>query len=155
MNNLAENKKGLFNFEILEKYQAGLKLTGPEVKAAKAGRVNLTGSYVSLLHNPKTGHSEAWLIGTHIGKYAPAGYSQKDYNPIRNRKLLLTKKEINSLLGKNTQKTLTIIPISVYTSKSLVKVEIALASGKKKFDKRETIKKREFERSKQSLMKQS
>ena len=59
MNNLAENKKGLFNFEILEKYQAGLKLTGPEVKSAKAGRINLTGSYVSLLRNPKTGRSEA------------------------------------------------------------------------------------------------
>ena len=153
MSILAENKKGLFNYEILEKYQAGLKLTGPEVKAAKGGHVNLSGSYVKLIANPKNSSTEAWLIGTHIGKYAPAGHFQKNYDPLQNRKLLLTKKEISSLIGKNATRTLTILPISVYTSKSLVKVEIALARGKKKFDKRETIKKREFERRKQQLVK--
>jgi len=152
MSILAENKKGLFNYEILEKYQAGLKLTGPEVKAAKGGHINLSGSYIKLVTN-QNNSTEAWLVGTHIGKYAPAGYFQNNYDPLQNRKLLLNKREISSLIGKNATKTLTILPISVYTSKSLVKVEIALARGKKKFDKRETIKKREFERRKQQLVK--
>ncbi len=150
---LAENKKGLYQFEVLEKFQAGLKLTGAEVKVAKSGQFNLTGSFVKLYFNSATGKTEAWLVGAQIPKYKKAGYGQNSYDPARNRKLLLKRQEINSLIGKTRQKTLTIIPITVYNSEHLIKLEIGLAKGKKQFDKREIIKKREFARSKQRLLK--
>lgn len=157
---LADNKRGLFSYEVLEKYQAGIKLSGPEVKAIKKGSVNLLGSFVSLKQNPQTRSLEAWLMGTHIGKYAPAASEQKTYNPLRPRKLLLTKKEILELAGKtssakssHSKSGLTILPISVYTSNRLVKLEIALTKGKKKYDKREAIKTREFTRRKQRMLK--
>ena len=148
-NILAENKKALHDYKILEKWEAGLKLTGAEVKAAKKGQINLKGSYVTVRENPPS----VWLKGAHIAKYAKAGYAQKDYNPLRDRQLLLNKKEISSIIGKRRQKTLTIMPLLVYTSQRLVKVEIGLMQGKKKFDKREDLKKREFIRKKQRLLK--
>lgn len=150
---LADNKRGLFDYTILEKWQAGLKLTGPEVKSAKAGQIDLKGSYVSLLSRPGGKLPEAWLVSAHIARYNKAGYAQTNYNPLQNRKLLLNKKELNEITGKIKQKGLTILPLLAYTSQGLVKLEIGLGQGKKKFDKRETIKKREFERSKQRLMK--
>jgi SsrA-binding protein len=150
---LAENKKGLFDNEILEKWQAGLKLTGAEVKSAKAGRAELKGSYITLKMNPKTKRPEAWLIGAKIAKYPKAGYSQADYQPDRSRKLLLNSKELAGLVGKTKQKGLTIIPVLMYTSKRLIKLEIALVKGKKKFDKREALKRKDFERRKARLLK--
>ena len=150
---ITENKKALHNYNILEKWQAGLKLTGAEVKSVKNGQIDLKGSYVTIEPNPATSKPEAWLIGAHISKYGKSGYSQKNYNPLRKRKLLLNKKELNSLAGKIKQKTLTLIPILVYTSQRLVKLEIGLGQGKKKFDKREALKKKEFERRKQRLLK--
>ncbi|MFA6304438.1 MAG: SsrA-binding protein SmpB [Patescibacteria group bacterium] len=150
---LADNKRANFEYTILQKWQAGLKLTGPEVKTAKLGQIDLKGAYVTLESMPGKLMPEAWLVGAHIAKYAPAGYSQNHYNPLRKRKLLLNKKEIAELIGKTKQKGLTVLPLLVYTSQRLVKLEIGLGQGKKKFDKRETIKKREFERSKQRLMK--
>lgn len=146
---IATNKEGLFSYEILETYQAGLVLTGPEVKAAKLGQLSLKGSYVTI-----DGKGEAWLIKAHIIPYQPAQNAQKKYDPNRSRKLLLHKKEISSLIGKSRQKGLTIIPINVYTKKGLIKTDIALARGKTKIDKRETIKKREAEREMRRTLKQ-
>lgn len=138
---IVRNKEGLFNYEILEKYAAGLVLSGPEVKAVKGGQISLKGSYVSI-----DGQGEVWLVNCHISPYKPAQGQQQGYQPTRPRKLLLNKKEISSLSGKGRQKGLTIIPISVYTSRRLIKVEIGLARGKNQIDKRDSIRKRESER---------
>ena len=146
---IATNKEGLFSYEILETYQAGLVLTGPEVKAAKLGQMSLKGSYVTIDNK-----SEVWLVKAHIIPYKPARNAQKKYDPDRPRKLLLHKKEISSLIGKSRQRGLTIIPINVYTKKGLIKTDIALARGKTKVDKRETIKKREAEREIRRTLKQ-
>lgn len=149
---ITENKKGLFNYEILEKFSAGIILEGPEVKSVKAGKINLAGSYISLQLNKKNHKIEPWLLNCHISPYSKAGYSQKNYNPLKPRKLLLNKKEIRYLIGKEKEKGLTILPISVYLKGGLVKMEIAIARGRKKIDKREKIKKRDFERRKQRLV---
>jgi len=148
MGTITKNKEGLFNYEVLETFQAGIVLTGAETKAVKSGQISLKGSYVSI--NPQ---EEVWLVNCHISAYKPAQGHQLNYDPIRKRKLLLHKQEIKSLLGKGKQKGLTIIPISVYTIKRLIKVDIALARGKSKIDKRETIKKREAAREIKQIMK--
>ena len=154
MPEITTNKRILHDYQILEKWEAGLKLTGNEVKSVKKGQIDLKGSYISVKINPRTQRQEAWLIGTHIPKYSKSGYSQKNYSPLHNRKLLLKQKEINTLVGKLKQKGLTLLPLSVYTtSHRLIKITIVLVKGKKKFDKRETIKKRDFERRKKKLIK--
>ena len=145
---IQKNKTKLFNYEIIETYKAGLVLTGPEVKSVKAGHISLKGSYISIDNK-----NEAWLVNCHISPYLPAAGHQTDYQPDRRRKLLLNKKEINSLIGKGSQKGLTIIPVSVYTTKGLIKLDIALARGKTKVDKRATIKKREIDRQIQGSLK--
>ncbi|MEI6288382.1 MAG: SsrA-binding protein SmpB [bacterium] len=145
---IINNKDATFNYKILDQFEAGLVLSGPEVKSVKKGQISLKGSYVSIDHN-----GEAWLVGAHISPYLPAKNAQVDYLPDHRRKLLLHKKEIDSLLGKGKQKGLTIIPINVYTNKRLVKVTIALGQGKSKIDKRETIKKREANREIQRTLK--
>ena len=146
---LAKNTEGLYNYEIMEKFHAGIVLTGPEVKSVKGGRISLRGSYIRIDHD-----SEAWLVNCHVAPYEPAKNVQIGYDPQKPRKLLLRKKEINSLIGKSKQKGLTIIPTSVYTNKRLIKVEIALVKGKTKLDKRETIKKREVDRQIKRTLKQ-
>ncbi len=147
MSILAENKKAYYDYEILEKYEAGLVLSGPEVKSVKANKINLKGSYITIDKN-----WQIWLVNCHIAPYPPACGVQKNYTPTRNRKLLLHKKEIASLIGKLQQKSLTALPLKVYTKNGLLKVEIALVRGKKKWDKKELIKKREVEKKiKQSL----
>lgn len=138
---IQDNKEANFNYQFLETFEAGLVLTGPEVKSAKAGQISLKGSYVSI--GPE---GEAWLVNCHISAYQPARGQQADYDPERRRKLLLHKKEIDSLIGKSRQKGLTIVPTSVYTKKGLIKLGLALARGKSQRDKRETIKKREVQR---------
>jgi len=143
--NIAENKVALFNHQILESIEAGIKLTGPEVKAIKNGLINLKGSYISIITN-KAGISEAWLKDTHISKYNKAGHAQNAYEPTRPRKLLLNKREIKALLGSSARPGLTILPLLVYTSRGLVKIKIGLAKGKGQIDKRATIKKRELDR---------
>ncbi|MEK7653294.1 MAG: SsrA-binding protein SmpB [Patescibacteria group bacterium] len=145
---ILKNKEAAFSYELIDSFEAGLVLSGPEVKSVKNGRVSLKGSYISIDQS-----SEAWLVGAHIAPYLPAKGNQADYEPDRRRKLLLNKKEIHSLLGKGKQKGLTIIPLSVYTKRGLIKVEIALARGKSKVDKRETIKKREAQREIRRAMK--
>ncbi|MCD6528592.1 SsrA-binding protein SmpB [bacterium] len=144
---LARNKKVLTNYEILDKWKAGLVLTGPEVKSIKQKKINLESSYITMDKN-----QELWLINTHIAPYPPAGETQKSYNPTQPRKLLLNKKEIKSLIGKLQQKGLTLIPLMVYDKKGIIKVEIGLAKGLKKYDKREKIKKRETERRIRQIM---
>jgi SsrA-binding protein len=141
MKTIAQNKNALFNYETIETYEAGIVLSGPEVKSVKNGHLQLKGSYISI-----DADGEAWLVNAYISPYKPAQGAQQKYDPDRRRKLLLHKKEIDSLMGKTKQKGLTIIPISVYTKKGLVKVELALARGKTKVDKRESIKRREAAR---------
>lgn len=136
---LAENKKALFDYEILEKYEAGLVLTGQETKSAKNGQINLKGSFITF-HNGKP-----MATNLHISKYKPAG-ALPDYDPTRPREILLRKREIAYLQGKSMEKGLTIVPIRVYTKGRLIKMEVALARGKREFDKREAIKKRDLKK---------
>ena len=139
MANYAENRKARFNYEILEKYEAGIELLGTEVKSVRGGRISLEGAFVIARGG------EAYLINANIPPYQPKN-APKDYDPLRNRRLLLTKKEISELAGSERNKSLTIVPISVYNKNRKIKVKIALVKGKKKFDKRETIKKRDTDR---------
>ena len=136
-----KNKKVYFDYEILETFEAGLILAGPEVKSVKAGQINLKGSYISLDNN-----EEAWLINAHISSYQPAAGAQQDYDPTRSRKLLLHKKQIRKMIGKLKQKGLTAMPLRVYTSHTFVKIEIGICRGKKQHDKRESLKKRDTEK---------
>lgn len=137
---LARNKKAYFDYEHREILDAGIALTGAEVKAAKMGLVNLGGSYITIRNG------QAILKGCHIAKYPKSGADQAHYQPDHDRTLLLTKKEITHLAGSLSTRGLTIVPLSVYSSHRLVKVKIALARGKRKFDKREAIKEKEFKR---------
>lgn len=134
----AENRKAYFNYEILEKITAGIQLLGIEVKAVRAGRMTLDGAYAVIRGG------EAFLIGSAIVSLQPKN-TPKDYDERRNRKLLLTKKELEYLAGKEKQ-NLTIVALSVYNMGHKIKVELGLAKGKKKSDKRESIKKRESDR---------
>lgn len=135
----SENKKGFYDYEILEKFEAGLVLFGQEVKSIKAGRINLSGSYV--IFNKE----EPCLIGTKVPPWQPKN-AGADYNEQRERKLLLNKKEINYLMGKTKMKGFSLIPLKVYEKSGRIKLEFGLAKGKKKYDKKEKIKKRDIER---------
>ena len=139
MSVFAENRKAYFDYEIIEIFEAGLVLSGTEVKSIKNGRINLTGSYVNL-HS-----SELYLIGAYIAPYQPKN-QPADYDPARSRKLLLRKKEISYLIGKIKQKGLTLIPLKVYNKGRRVKLEFGLVRGKKQYDKRDTISRRETKR---------
>lgn len=139
MANYSENRKARFNYEFLKKYEAGIELLGTEVKSVRGGQMSLEGAFVIVRGR------EAFLINANIPPYQIKN-APKDYDPLRNRKLLLTKKEITELAGSEKNKSLTIVPISVYNKGRKIKLEIALAKGKKKFDKRETLKKRDTER---------
>jgi len=136
---LTTNKKARFDYEILETFEAGIVLSGQEVKSVRSGSARLSGSFVTFQGNIP------YLTNILIPGYKHATV-EKDYVPDASRKLLLKKKEINYLRGKLEQKGLTIVPLSLYTSGRLVKVEIGLAQGKKQFDKRRTIKEREAKR---------
>ncbi len=139
MTALADNRKARFDYEILETFEAGLVLSGQEVKSAKGGHLNLRGSYVTLHNN------EAYLINAHISAYPFAG-ELPGYDPTRSRKLLLRQRELKYLIGKTQEKGLTIVPTKVYTKNRLIKLEFALARGRKQYDKREAIKKRDVQR---------
>jgi len=139
MANYAENRKVYFNYEILEKYETGIELLGTEVKSVRGGHMSLEGAFVIVRGG------EAFLINANIPPYQVKNTS-KDYDPLRNRKLLLTKKELTELADSEKNKSLTIVPISVYNKNRKIKIAVALVKGKKKFDKRETIKKRDTDR---------
>ncbi|MBI5022723.1 MAG: SsrA-binding protein SmpB [Candidatus Magasanikbacteria bacterium] len=139
MPNLALNKRATFDYDILETMEAGLVLTGAEVKAVRDGQVSLKAAYITL------SKGEPWLINAHISPYKKAG-QMKGYEPTQNRKLLLKKSEINRLTGQKDQGGLTIIPLKLYTKHHRIKLQIGLGRGRKKFDKREMIKKRDINR---------
>jgi len=130
------NKKATFDYDILEKYEAGIELFGFEVKSIKGGHGSLAGTQVVVRDN------EAWLIGANIPPYQ-VGNTPAGYEPTRSRRLLLTKHEIKELIGKREQKGLTLVPLALYNKNSKIKVSVAVAKGRKKYDKREVSKKRD------------
>jgi SsrA-binding protein len=135
---VATNRKAYHRYFIQETFEAGIALTGSEIKSIRAGRVSLGEAYV----RPEGG--ELWLLGAHITRYEAASY--QSHEPTRPRKLLLHHKEISSLSGKIAEKGFTLVPLRLYIKERRAKVEIALAKGKKMHDKRESIIRREMER---------
>lgn len=135
----AHNKKATFNYEVLDKYEAGISLLGFEVKSVKDKRANLEGSYIIIRGG------EAFLVNASIPPYQEKN-TPESYNPARPRKMLLTKKELDKLSDIEKQGRLTLIPISLYNKGSKIKLEFAVARGKKKTDKRQAIMRREAER---------
>lgn len=134
-----ENTKARFNYEILDEYEAGIELLGLEVKSLREHHGQIEGAHVIVRGG------EAYLIGMDLPPYQ-ANNAGPEYNPLRTRKLLLKKNEIKELADKDAQKGLTIVPLSLYSKSRKIKIRIAVVRGKKKFDKRETIKKRETDR---------
>ena len=143
---LIENRRAYFDHEILEKFDAGLELKGFEVKALKSGKGSLAGSRVIVRG------SEIYVVGMDIPAYQPAN-TPEDYDSQRTRRLLLKKKEIAHLYGKIQQKSLTLIPLSVYSKNGFLKLSFGLAKGLKKYDKRERTKEREAKRNIERKMK--
>ncbi|MFH1472942.1 MAG: SsrA-binding protein SmpB [bacterium] len=139
MVNLADNSKARFNYELLKTFSAGLKLEGHEVKSVRSGKMSLAGSYITVRGD------EAFLLGASVAPYQPKN-TPKNYEPDRTRKLLLSKSEIAELAVAESTKGLTVVPLSVYNKGRFLKLDLAIARGKKKFDKRESIKKRDTER---------
>ncbi|RPI75970.1 MAG: SsrA-binding protein SmpB [Ignavibacteriales bacterium] len=136
--NITVNRKARHEYSILQTFEAGIVLTGTEVKALREGKANLVDSYASLIKG------EVWLNSAHISEYKHGNINNHD--PVRSRKLLLNKSEIRKLIGKVKEKGLTLIPLRLYFKKGKVKVELALAKGKKVYDKRESIAKRDLQR---------
>ena len=136
---LLEHKKARFDYEILEELEAGIELLGHEVKALRGKQGKLEGSHVIVRGG------EAYLVGASIPPYQPKN-TEEGYDPARSRKLLLTKKELAALSGYEGQKGLTIVPLSVYNKGSKLKVGLAVVRGRKKYDKRAVLKKRDTER---------
>ena len=135
---LASNRKARHTYHLLERETAGIELLGTEVKAIRAGKINIKEGYVAFADG------EAFLVGCHIGAYDSAGYAGHD--PLRRRRLLLHKREIRRLDGKIKERGYTLIPLKIYFKKGKAKVEIALAKGKKLWDKRETLKRKTLDR---------
>lgn len=132
------NRRAFFDYQLLEKFEAGINLYGAEVKAVRLGHADLTGSHVRIMG------TEAYLINAKIFPYQysrPEGYDEQ-----RTRKLLLHKKEIIALKSKTERQNLTLVPVSIYTTKSFIKVEIAIGRGKKQYDKKQSIKKKDIQR---------
>jgi SsrA-binding protein len=147
---LAVNKRAHFDYEISEKYEAGLVLFGHEVKSVKTGHISIKEAYVTMKSASK--QPEFVLTNAHIPQYSRAS-TIKAYEPTRPRKLLLNKNEIKKLIGKKKEQGLTLVPLKIYTKHNLIKLEFGLGKGKKKHDKREAIKKRDQERQIRTLIK--
>jgi len=135
---LTQNRKAYHDYEILETYEVGIVLTGTEVKSCKNGQVNLKDSHIRIVNG------EAFLLNAHISPYEQGNYT--NHEPTRTRKLLLHKKEINKLAGKVQEKGLTLVPLKMYLKKNRVKLEIALAKGRKVHDKRDEIRRKDLEK---------
>lgn len=135
---ISSNKKAYFDYSIFEKYVAGIVLTGTEIKSVRAGAINLKDSFI------KIENFEAWLYNCHISPYDMG--NRYNHEPLRVRKLLLNKKEILKILNKQKQENYTIIPLNAFLSKGYLKLEIALCKGKKLYDKRESLKKKDIAR---------
>ncbi|MGC2410125.1 MAG: SsrA-binding protein SmpB [Methyloceanibacter sp.] len=142
---VAENRKARFNYEIEDKLEAGLMLIGSEVKSLRAGKANIADAYAS-----EEGGA-LYLINAHIAEYAQSG--RANYEPMRPRKLLLHRREVDRLMGAIQREGMTVVPLKLYfNARGIAKVELGLAKGKKLHDKRETVKKRDWERQKGRLM---
>ncbi|HJO24842.1 MAG: SsrA-binding protein SmpB [Myxococcota bacterium] len=135
---IATNRRARFEYEILDSWEAGIALLGPEVKALRTGKANLSDSYATVRRG------EAFLVNMHISPYDKAGRDNPD--PRRERKLLLHRREIARLQGAIAEKGLTLVPLKLYFKDGRAKVELGLARGKRRYDKRETIRRREQER---------
>ena len=145
---IATNKKATFDYQISLKLDAGIVLTGPEVKSLRNNSSSIKESYI------ENEGGELWLCNCHIKKYESS--NEKDYSPIRKKKLLLNKKELNKVLGSIKREGFSVVPINIYfNDKGLAKLSIGLGKGKKKFDKRETQKIKDWNRTKQRLLKNS
>src|SRR6266705_4073789 len=142
--NIAENRKASHDFHLLETFEAGLVLLGTEVKAIREGRVNLRDSFARI------DDGEVFLYNVNISPYSHRGYAE--HEPLRRRKLLLHRDEIRKLIGKTVEKGMTLVPVRLYFKGGKVKVAVSLAKGKKEYDKRETIKRREADREYQDAM---
>lgn len=136
MSDLSVNRRAPYDYDILQQYEAGIELRGSEVKAVKAGRMNLAGAFAIVRGG------EAWLVNAAVAPYQ-AKNTPSDYDPARSRRLLLHKTEIRELVGASSEKGLTIVALKAYTSRNRIKLLIGLARRKKKEDKRETIRRRE------------
>src|SRR6516164_8612013 len=134
---LSDNRQAGHNYFLMDRYEAGMVLTGTEVKAAKDGKIQLKDAYATVLNN------EAWLFNAHISQYSHG--NRENHPPIRNRKLLLHRREIDKLLGQTREKGLSLIPTKIYLKGGRIKCEIALAKGKKLHDKREAERARSAE----------
>ena len=141
------NRKASFNYFFKEIFEAGIVLKGSEIKSVRNGKVNIAESYVI------ERDGELFLVNSHISSYKQASYA--NHNPIQERKLLLNKKEINRVIGKMQREGFTIIPTKMYFKQGKAKIEIAVAKGKKKFDKRQTIKRRDWDRAKARYFRKS
>jgi SsrA-binding protein len=142
---IAENRKAFHDFHLMETFEAGLVLLGTEVKAIREGRVNLRDSFA------RVEDGEVFLYNVHISPYSHRGYA--DHEPLRRRKLLLHRDEIRKLVGKTVEKGMTLVPVRLYFKDGRVKVAVSLAKGKKDYDKRETIKRREADRETRAAIK--
>jgi SsrA-binding protein len=134
----AKNKKAFFDYEILETFETGIQLTGTEVKSIKDARVSIKESFVKIIG------SEVYLVNAHVNEYLQG--NRNNHEPTRSRKLLMHRKQIDKLIGKIKEAGLTLVPLKIYQKDRLVKLEIALAKGKKAHDKRESIKQRDIQR---------
>ena len=142
---IAANRKAFHDFHLMETFEAGLVLLGTEVKAIREGRVNLRDSFA------RVEDGEVFIYNVHISPYSHRGYA--DHEPLRKRKLLLHRSEIRKLIGKTVEKGMTLVPTRLYFKDGRVKVAVSLAKGKKDYDKRETIKKRETDRETRAAIK--
>jgi SsrA-binding protein len=143
--NIAENRKAYHDFHLMESFEAGLVLLGTEVKAIREGRVNLRDSFA------RVEDGEVFLYNVNISPYSHRGYAE--HEPLRRRKLLLHRVEIRKLIGKTVEKGMTLVPTRLYFKNGRVKVAVSLAKGKKDYDKRETIKRREADRETRAAIK--
>jgi len=143
---IADNRKAHHDFHLLETFECGVVLLGTEVKAIREGRVNLRDSFA------RVEEGEVFLYNVHISPYSHRGSA--DHDPLRRRKLLLHRDEIRKLIGKTVEKGMTLVPVRMYMKNGRVKVAISLAKGKKEYDKRETIKRREIDRETRAAIKE-
>ena len=144
MKEITVNRQAFHNYDIIEKFEAGIALTGTEIKSAREGKVNLKDSYGLV----KAG--EVWLLNCHISAYSHGNYANHD--PLRTRKLLLKRSEINRLIGRTTERGLTLVPLRMYLKEGRLKCELALAKGRKIHDKREVSRQKTIDReTKQAL----
>lgn len=153
MSIIATNKRAHYDYELSDFYEAGIVLFGHEVKSIKSGHISLKGAFITTHKTAKT-LPEVYLTNSYVTPYKYAG-KMPDYKPDRSRKLLLSKKEIERLIGKRKEEGLTLVPTKIYTKKGLIKLEFGIGRGKRKYEKRDDLKKRDVDRDIRTAMKRS